>query len=280
MRKIRPSKHPLRKELGPLDELMASIIEKGLMSPIVVRPAEAENKFEVVAGNRRFEACRKLGMGSIPCYITEFDDKEAYESSLVENLQRKTLDPLEEARAFGRYVDDFGYGSESELARKIGKSPSYVSRRIALLRLPKRVRTQLLRSAKVGMAEELLSLDGDDKEPLIELIIKRKITTSSEVRRIIREMRNEKPLEAKSKADTSSFYALRETRQHILDRAFARYITALKLCLMRLDEIIDSLADDEWIVKYTFMQYRISINRQMESLMRLKKRTQHELPPA
>lgn len=125
-----------------------------------------------------------------------------------------------------------------------------------------------------------MSLDGDDKEPLIELIIKRKITTSSEVRRIIREMRNEKPLEAKSKADTSSFYALRETRQHILDRAFARYITALKLCLMRLDEIIDSLADDEWIVKYTFMQYRISINRQMESLMRLKKRTQHELPPA
>lgn len=99
---------------------MSSIQQKGLLEPIVVRPVE--KAFEVVAGNRRFEACKKLGWRSIPCHVVELDDKEAFEVSILENVQRETLNPIEEGRAYRNYVDECGYGGESELARKIGKS--------------------------------------------------------------------------------------------------------------------------------------------------------------
>ena len=79
-------------------------------------------------------------MCSIPRCIAELDDREAYERSLMENLQRKTLNSPEEAKAFKKYVDEFGYGSTSKLARRIGKSNSYVSERIALLSLSTEVR--------------------------------------------------------------------------------------------------------------------------------------------
>ena len=133
--RIHGSRSPLRSELGSLDELALSIMKNGLLFPIVVRKTNGLF-FEVVAGNRRFEACRQLGLTSIPCYVAESNDREAYEAALVENVQRKRLNPLEEAKAFKRCVDDFGYGSASDLARQIDKSPSHVCRRISLLKLP------------------------------------------------------------------------------------------------------------------------------------------------
>jgi len=147
----------LRSDLGQLDELIASIEEKGLLEPIVVRPVE--DGFEVVAGYRRLEACKRLGWRRIPCHIIELDDREAYEVSLIENLQHKSLDPIEEALAFKRYVEEYGYGSVTELARRIEKSPSYVSRMIALLSLPDDVREELVRRRKSpSIAQELLNL--------------------------------------------------------------------------------------------------------------------------
>lgn len=98
------------------------------MEPLVVRPVEGW--FEVVAGHRRLEACRLLNMRRVPCHIVSMDDKQAYETSLVENMQRQNLNALEEAVAFRRYVEEFGYGGISELARRIGKSQSYVIRRV------------------------------------------------------------------------------------------------------------------------------------------------------
>ena len=143
--------------MGSLEELVASIEKKGLLEPIVVRPGvepihlhadldgllepivvrPVENGSEVVAGNRRLEACRRLKMHRIPCHIVELDDREAFEVSLVENVQHETMNPVDEARAFKRYVDDYGYGGVSELARKIDKSQEYVSNRLRLLKLPK-----------------------------------------------------------------------------------------------------------------------------------------------
>ncbi|MGC8912085.1 MAG: ParB/RepB/Spo0J family partition protein, partial [Nitrososphaeria archaeon] len=122
--RIHSPKYSLRSDLGRLDELITSIEEKGLLEPIVVRPVE--DGFEVVAGCRRLEACKRLGWRKIPCHIIELDDREAYEVSLIENLQHKTLDPIEEALAFKRYVDEYGWGGMSELARRVGKSVQYV----------------------------------------------------------------------------------------------------------------------------------------------------------
>ena len=81
VKNTRPSKRPLRTDLGQIRELMASVMEKGLLSPIIMRSSEGEGVFEVVAGSRRFEACTRIGMRKIPCHISELDDKEAYETS-------------------------------------------------------------------------------------------------------------------------------------------------------------------------------------------------------
>lgn len=90
-----------------IQELAESIEKLGLLHPIVVR-AIGENKFEVVAGNRRYDASRLLGFRKISCHVVELDDKGAFEASLIENLQRHTLNPLEEALAFEKYINDFG----------------------------------------------------------------------------------------------------------------------------------------------------------------------------
>ena len=317
--KIHPPRTPLRttsefvsSDHDLVEDLASSIMEKGLLCPIVVRPIDSF--FEIVAGNRRFEACRKLGIKRISCYVSEFNDKEAYEVSLVENLQRKTLDPLEEAEAFKRYVNELGYGSASDLARKIGKTPTYVSRRIALLKLPKKVQEKLLRSAKVGMAQELLPLIDDEHtaEELTELIVEKKVTTKNEVRlivkhakhcsrsrkRSVRDRAGESALENKIglqhhnqqeegedgfQASFPRYYSVQQIRQHVLDRAFTKYIATLKVCMMRLDEVLDSLDENkEWVVRETLMQYRKSVHNQIDSLIGLKMRTQRlfELPAA
>lgn len=293
--KIRPSRAPLRiidlEGNKELEELTSSIMEKGLLFPIVVRPIDGEEDgflFEVVAGNRRFEACKKLKTKKIPCYVAEFDDKQAYEVSLVENLQRKTLDPLEEARAFKKYVDEFGYGSISELARKIGKSHSYVSRRIGLLKLPKAVQEKLLvRGAQVAIAEELLSLSNkrEATKVLTDLIVEKKLTNRNEVRHLVTNAKRDLLVhdDSRAKLVTSSetypsYFSAREVRQHRLDRAFKKYIATLKVCMMRMDDVLNSFDDgEEWIVKETLLHYRKLIHKHIDSLLILEARTQRML---
>src|SRR5438105_3578272 len=114
------SSRALRKSFNDLAELMDSIKSHGLLEPLIVRPKKA--KFEIIAGHRRYEACKKLRHKKIACIVVELDDQQSYELSLIENLQRETLDPLEEALAFKNYCDKFGWGSQTELAKKIGKS--------------------------------------------------------------------------------------------------------------------------------------------------------------
>jgi ParB family chromosome partitioning protein len=91
-----------------------------LLQPIIVRPKD--DHFQIIAGNRRYEACKRLGLKKILCHIVELDDKEAFEVSIAENVQRKNLTPIDEAKTFQSYASKFGWGGMSDLARKIGKS--------------------------------------------------------------------------------------------------------------------------------------------------------------
>lgn len=134
LNKIFHPSNQLRFKLDNLDELSLSIKEHGLLQPIIVRPVE--KKYEVVAGNRRFQAVKKLGLRKINCHLIELSDQEAYELALTENVQHKTMNPVEEAVAFNQYVKNFGWGGVSNLALKIGKSQEYVTKRIQLLSLP------------------------------------------------------------------------------------------------------------------------------------------------
>ena len=125
----------LRSNLNGVEELAESIKNVGLLQPIIVRVNDA-HRFEIVAGYRRFNACKKIGWRKITCHVVELDDKTAFEVSLIENVQRQTLNPIEEGLAFRNYVNKFGWGGVSDLAEKISKSPGYVSKRIRLVELP------------------------------------------------------------------------------------------------------------------------------------------------
>lgn len=278
IRKIHPSKHSLRGELLPVDELALSILEMGLLEPIVVRPAKSG--FEVVAGNRRLDACKKLKMSKVTCHILELDDREAYEASLIENIQRSTLNPIEEADAFKKYVDDYGFGGASELARRIGKSPSFVSRRIALLTLPKCVREELLRRRKSpSVAQELISLDNDVKDQVAEFIAD-KTVTQKELRKIVRQVKEDGcGTNYHDGSEAFSSPAGDGYRERSLGRVFAASIATLKLCMTRLDDIYDHVDEDEWMVREVLMRQRKLIHSQVDDLLKLRRRTLQHPPP-
>ncbi|HEX7258365.1 MAG TPA: ParB/RepB/Spo0J family partition protein [Nitrososphaeraceae archaeon] len=157
------------------ESLVTSIREHGLIQPILIRPLS--HGFEIVAGHRRYQACKSLRWRFIPCKIRELTDKQAFEIQLSENIQRKSMDPIEEAEAFRRYVIDFGWGGVSDLAKKIGKSEEYVSHRIQLLKLPeeitKKIASQLL---NVSKAIEISSIPIEKQSQIVGEIIENNLS--------------------------------------------------------------------------------------------------------
>jgi len=131
-------KNPRKLFTGPKrDELMASIKEKGVIEPIIVRPKKFKNtNYEIVAGERRFLASEMLGLKTIPAIVRELTDEQAFEFMLIENLQREDLTEFEEAESFRLYVGKHGEEGIRELGQKTGISPRYIRRRLAVLGLP------------------------------------------------------------------------------------------------------------------------------------------------
>src|SRR6188472_939772 len=192
MKMIHPSQFAIRdkfQKTSPDDDaLVNSIREHGLLQPILIRPIAHE--FEIVAGHRRFQACRSLRWRFLPCRIREMSDKQAYELQLTENIQRKSMDPIEEAEAFRRYVTDFGWGGVSELAKKLGKSEEYVSHRIQLLKLPDDIKQQILTDRlKVSQALELSNIPSEIQSEIISQVINNNLTVRQirEVKTILKE---------------------------------------------------------------------------------------------
>jgi ParB family chromosome partitioning protein len=141
-----------------LDELAASIREKGLLQPLVVRRA-ADSGYQLIAGERRFRAAQRAGLTRVPIFVRDADDGEALELALIENLQREDLNPLEEARAFQRLANEFRLGHE-EIARRVSKSRSAVTNSLRLLQLPGEVQAQIESGAlSAGHARSLLGLE-------------------------------------------------------------------------------------------------------------------------
>ncbi|MEJ8574950.1 ParB/RepB/Spo0J family partition protein [Microbaculum marinum] len=123
-----------------LGDLAASIREKGIMQPILVRPTpEDATRFEIIAGERRWRAAQRAGLHEVPVVVLAVDDREALEIAIIENVQRSDLNPLEEAEGYQRLIEEFSY-SQAQLADVIGKSRSHVANTIRLLKLPETVR--------------------------------------------------------------------------------------------------------------------------------------------
>jgi ParB family chromosome partitioning protein len=122
-----------------LEDLTNSIREKGVMSPLLVRPSDDPNIFELIAGERRWRAAQKAGLHEVPVIVRDVGDKEALELAIIENVQRADLNPLEEAMGYGQLIEQFDY-TQQDLAQVIGKSRSHVANTLRLLRLPEDVR--------------------------------------------------------------------------------------------------------------------------------------------
>ncbi len=257
--RIEPPAFQFRSELV-VDDLMESIRQRGLLYPIIVRVRG--DRFELVAGHRRLTAFKKLGLRRIPAHILELDDRDAYEISLIENVQRRTMDPMDEARAFDKYVEEYGFGGMTELAGKIGKSVTYVSRRIALLQLPKDVQEGVLRRRKsASLALELLALD--DSQAITELARQAdsmKLSVQG-TRRLVRSHRRRNTIRPSSE----------EERVRLTVRAIDRGITAMKLAMTRIDDAIESVKKD-WFVRELLFQYRVGLHDNIDSLVHLKKK--------
>jgi ParB family chromosome partitioning protein len=152
--RIDPNPEQPRQVMGDLSELMASIAEKGIIEPLVVR--QRNGRFQIVAGERRYQAAVQVGLRELPVVIREVDDTEIIEVALVENIQRKDLGPFEEAEALASLADRCGYTHE-DLAKRLGKSRTAVTESLALAEMPDEVRN-LCRLADISSKSLLLQV--------------------------------------------------------------------------------------------------------------------------
>lgn len=140
-----------------LAELAASIAERGVIQPVIVRPAPTGHGYQLVAGERRWRAAQRAGLPDMPAIVRAFDDAETLEIALVENIQREDLNAIEEARAYRKLGDEFGHAQES-LARLVGKSRSHVANLLRLLDLPEPVQQAVVEQRlSMGHARALIN---------------------------------------------------------------------------------------------------------------------------
>ncbi|MBQ8413860.1 MAG: ParB/RepB/Spo0J family partition protein [Clostridia bacterium] len=149
-----------------LEQLAASIVENGLLQPILVREY-GEGRYQIIAGERRFRACKLAGLTEIPAIVLERDDKNAAQIALIENVQRENLNPVEEALAYKALAEEYGMTQE-ELSQKVGKSRSAIANAVRLLDLPEEILTMVAsRELSAGHARTLLGVK--DKDAMILL---------------------------------------------------------------------------------------------------------------
>ncbi|MDQ3938207.1 MAG: ParB/RepB/Spo0J family partition protein [Chloroflexota bacterium] len=146
-----------------LNELAASIREHGVLQPVLIRPATEPQRYQLVAGERRWRAAQKAGLREIPALIEQLDDETALEIGIIENLQREDLSPLEEALIYERMTSEHGY-SVRRLAQKLGKDKGYIENRLRLAGAPTEIKQLVsLRKDTLSHAYELLKVDDPKK---------------------------------------------------------------------------------------------------------------------
>jgi ParB family chromosome partitioning protein len=289
---IDPPKNSLRSYRDGIEELVSSIREKGLIQPIIVRPLG--QRFEVVAGARRLEACKRLHWSRVPSIIRELTDQNAYEISLTENIQRKTMNPIEEAEAFKKYVDHYGWGGESQLATKIGKSQEYVSQRMSLLSLPRSVRSKIIRRLiNPSVASEIARLhDPQIQEELSDQVVSNHLSVGvvreaarsikAEEEQVLSAIGEKKKQESVSKSSVldlkdasepefirglgkNDLFPGEENAIRDLDKAGL----ILRLALSRFGLLIDEIPDDSPI-KDVLLEQRLTIHNMIDALIKSK----------
>ncbi len=174
---ITPNKNQPRKlfEKEALEELTNSIKERGIIQPIVVRKSEdQDNKFELIAGERRWQAAQLAGLHEVPVVIIEADNLKSLELAIIENVQRKDLNAIEEAESYKNLIEKFGYDQE-KVSRFIGKSRSYISNSLRLLLLPPKL-IEMIKNNKISQGHAKILIGLENALLIAEKIIKKKLS--------------------------------------------------------------------------------------------------------
>jgi len=217
---LRPHAEQPRKtfDSASLDELAASIREKGVIQPLVVR--RQDDHYQIIAGERRWRASQKAGLREVPVVIQDVSEDWALEMALIENIQREDLNPIEEADAYRNLMDRFALTQE-EVAKRVGKERSTVANSLRLLRLPQKIQGDVTAGVmSMGHARALLALE--QEEDLLEAreqVVKKGLSvrdTEALVRKIKNFGRAEKPAAVKSVGDDPEMKHLGERLQQAL----------------------------------------------------------------
>jgi len=180
-----------------LEELAASIRQHGVIQPVVVRP-RADGLYELVAGERRWRACRLAGIKEIPAVVRDLNEREMAEVALIENLQREDLNPLEEARAYRALIEEHGLTQE-EVAARVGKSRPVIANALRLLQLPSAVQEMLRRGEiTAGHARGLLTLEDEGSQVELAARIARDNLSVRQVEELVRKLQGKGAKERRS----------------------------------------------------------------------------------
>lgn len=186
IRRVEPNPHQPRKSFGDLTDMVASVKEKGILEPILVR--SHEGKYQIIAGERRYQAALQAGLQRVPCIEVDVDNRGMLEISLIENLQRMDLNPFEESAALQRLCEQFRYTHE-EIARKLGKSRTVITETLSLNRIPEAIQERC-RQADITSKSMLLQVARQETEEDMHHMLDKLVAagmTREEARRFNRE---------------------------------------------------------------------------------------------
>ncbi len=174
---ITPNKNQPRKlfDKDALDELTNSIKERGIIQPLIVRKSSDQNdKYELIAGERRWQAAQSAGLHEVPVVIIDADNLKSLEFAIIENVQRKDLNPIEEAESYKNLIENFGYDQE-KVSKFIGKSRSHITNSLRLLTLPEKL-IDLIRLERLSQGHAKILIGLENALLLAEKIIKKQLS--------------------------------------------------------------------------------------------------------
>ena len=192
-------------DIQALNSLVDSIREKGLLQPLLVR--KNGDKFEIIAGERRYKAAKIAGINMLPVIIKDIDDKEALEIALIENIMRENLSPIEEAEGYARLMNEFSHTQEA-LSQVIGKSRSQVANTLRLLNLPDSVK-QMLRENKLSAGHAKMLVGLDNAEELAQKIVNDGLSVR-QIEKLVAKQKNPTPSKKISSIKSPEFFELEQ----------------------------------------------------------------------
>ncbi|MBR4457071.1 MAG: ParB/RepB/Spo0J family partition protein [Solobacterium sp.] len=236
---IRPNPYQPRKEFDEkaLNELADSIRLHGIFTPLLVRPSV--QGYELIAGERRLRAARIAGLETVPAISVDFTDEEMMEISLLENVQRENLNPIEEAAAYESLIKRLGYTQE-QLAERVGKSREYCANMLRLLKLPMQVQEMVTeKQLTMGHVRPLLALDDEEAMYEAALVIRKEKMSVREAERYVKELLGAEAQEKKQKSEPKKDPLIRDLENRMSSKLGTKVMISGKNLSIRFADTAD-----------------------------------------